>query len=126
MCVACYVDEAAKDKIIAYSAKFHEVTQSPYGSEDEIGMLHLIDGASRSAILSRADASKMFDLSVDNFVGMPGWFGAGDQPYQIWMTHTPRGEVAGNSMGVSLEANQLVAYSGDGISMYTHCGTKLA
>jgi hypothetical protein len=125
MCVACYVDEAAKDKIIAYSAKFHEVTQSPYGSEDEIGMLHLIDGASRSAILSRADASKMFDLSVDNFVGMPGWFGAGDQPYQIWMTHTPRGEVAGNSMGVSLEANQLVAYSGDGISMYTHCGTHI-
>ena len=50
MCVACYVDEAAKDKIIAYSAKFHEVTQSPYGSDDEIGMLHLIDGASRSAI----------------------------------------------------------------------------
>ena len=39
MCVACYVDEAAKDKIIAYSAKFHEVTQSPYGSDDEIGML---------------------------------------------------------------------------------------
>ena len=125
MCVACYVDEAAKDKIIAYNAKFHEVTKSPYGSDDEIGMLHLIDGASRSAILSRADASKMFDLSVDNFVGMPGWFGAGDQPYQIWMTHTPRGEIAANSMGVSLEANQLVAYSGDGISMYTHCGTHI-
>ena len=68
MCVACYVDEATKGKIIAYSAKFHEVTQSPYGSDDEIGMLHLIDGASRSAILSRADASKMFDLSVDNFI----------------------------------------------------------
>ena len=29
MCVACYVDEAAKDKIIAYSAKFQEMTQSP-------------------------------------------------------------------------------------------------
>jgi hypothetical protein len=43
MCVACYVDEATKDKIIAYRAKFHEVTQSPYGSDDEIGMLHLID-----------------------------------------------------------------------------------
>jgi kynurenine formamidase len=56
---------------------------------------------------------------------MPGWFGAGDQPYQIWMTHTPRGEIAANSMGVSLEANQLVAYSGDGISMYTHCGTHI-
>ena len=43
MCVACYVDEAAKDKIIAYKAKFHKVTQSPYGSDDEIGMLHLIE-----------------------------------------------------------------------------------
>ena len=50
MCVACYVDEAAKDKIIAYSAKFQEMTQSPYGSDDEIGMLHLIDG--RAATLT--------------------------------------------------------------------------
>src|SRR6202035_497840 len=98
MGVACYVEEATKGKIIAYSATYHEVTQSPYGSDDEIGMLHLIDGASRPAILSRADASKMFDLSVDNFVGMPGWFAAGDQPYQIWMTHTPAGEVVANSM----------------------------
>jgi kynurenine formamidase len=56
---------------------------------------------------------------------MPGWFGAGDQPYQIWMTHTPAGEIVDNSMGVSLEANQLVGYSGDSISMYTHCGTHI-
>src|ERR1700723_4387463 len=109
MCVACYVDEAAKDKIIAYRAKFHEVTQRPYGSDDEIGMLHLIDDASRSAIVSRADASKVFDLSVDNFVGMPGWFGAGDQPYQIWMTHTPGGGIVANSMGVSPEENKLLS-----------------
>src|ERR1700729_911443 len=88
-------------------------------------MLHLIDGASRSAILSRADASKVFDLSVDNFVGMPGWFGAGDQPYQIWMTHTPGGEIVANSMGASPESNALVSYSGDSISMYTHCGTHI-
>ena len=52
MCVACYVDEAAKDKIIAYSAKFQEMTQSPYGSDDEIGMLHLIDG--RAATLTQS------------------------------------------------------------------------
>jgi hypothetical protein len=58
-----------------------------------IGMLHLIDATSRSAIMSRADASKVFDPSVDNFVGMPGWFGGGDQPYQRWMTHTPGGEI---------------------------------
>ena len=82
MCVVCAVDEAAKRRIIAHAAKFHEVTKSPFGSDDEIGMLNLIDGESRTAILSRADASKMFDLSVENFIGMPGWFGAGDQPYR--------------------------------------------
>jgi kynurenine formamidase len=125
MCVACYVDEDTRNRIAAYGANFHEATRSPFGKADEIGMLNLVDAASRSAILSRADASKMFDLSVDHFVGMPGWFGAGDQPYQIWMTHTPAGEKICNSMGVSLEANSLVAYSGDSISMYTHCGTHI-
>jgi kynurenine formamidase len=125
MCVACYVDETTKQKIAAYGAEFHQVTQSPFGSDDQIGMLNLIDAQSRAAIMRRADPSKVFDLSVDNFVGMPGWFGAGDQPYQIWMTHTPNGEVVDNSMKVSLEANQLVGYSGDSISMYTHCGTHI-
>ena len=125
MCVACVVDEQTKDRIIAYRAEFHRVTKSPFGADDEIGMLSLIDAQSRAAILSRADPSKVFDLSVDHFVGMPGWFGAGDQPYQIWMTHTPAGEIVANTMGVSLEANTLVAYSGDAISMYTHCGTHI-
>jgi kynurenine formamidase len=125
MCVACVVDEQTKDRIIAYRAEFHRVTKSPFGVDDEIGMLSLIDAQSRAAILSRADPSKVFDLSVDHFVGMPGWFGAGDQPYQIWMTHTPAGEIVANTMGVSLEANTLVAYSGDAISMYTHCGTHI-
>ncbi len=125
MCMACYVDEATKRKIIAYNAEFHKVTKSPYGSDDEIGMLNLIDARSRSAIIGRTDASKVFDLSVDHFVGMPGWFGAGDQPYQIWMTHTPQGEIVANTMGVTREQNELVAYSGDSISMYTHCGTHI-
>jgi hypothetical protein len=53
----------------------------------------------------RADPSRVYDLSVDNFVGMSGWFGADDQPYQIWMTHTPpRGvllDVAG-TLGVDV------------------------
>jgi hypothetical protein len=71
MCVACYVDEAMKQKIIAYNAEFHQVPRSPFGKDDEIGMLNLIDAQSRSAILGRADPSKVFDLSVDNFVGMP-------------------------------------------------------
>ncbi len=71
MCVACYVDEVTKQKVIAYNAEFHKVTKSPYGAGDEIGMLNLIDAKSRAAILARADASKVFDLSVDHFVGMP-------------------------------------------------------
>ena len=36
MCVACYVDEATKGKIIAYSAKFHEVTRGPYGGDKRV------------------------------------------------------------------------------------------
>jgi kynurenine formamidase len=123
--MACYVDEAMKGKIIAYNAEFHKVTKSPYGGDDEIGMLNLIDAKSRSAIIGRTDASKVFDLSVDHFIGMPGWFGAGDQPYQIWMTHTPQGEIVANNMGVTRPQNELVAYSGDAISMYTHCGTHI-
>lgn len=125
MCEICYVDAAIKDKIIAYNAAFHKVSRSPYGSDDEIGMLHLIDAQSRSKIIQACDAAKVFDLAVDNFIGMPGWFGAGDQPYQIWMTHTPQGEIVANTMGVSEEANRLVGYSGDAVSMYTHVGTHI-
>ena len=125
MCTTCYVDEVMKNKIIAYNSEFHKVSSSPFGSDDEIGMLNLIDAQSRAEILSKADPRKVYDLSVDHFIGMPGWTGAGDQPYQIWMTHTPAGEIVANTMGKSLEANQLVAYSGDAISMYTHCGTHI-
>jgi kynurenine formamidase len=88
-------------------------------------MLNLIDASSRDAIMSRADASKTFDLSVDFFMGMPGWFGAGDQPYQIWMTHTPGGEVNENSQGLDPALNAKLGYSGDAIAMYTHCGTHI-
>ncbi|HEV3494065.1 MAG TPA: cyclase family protein, partial [Reyranella sp.] len=125
MCELCYVDEAIKGKIIARNSEFHKVASSPFGEDDEVGMLNLIDANSRTAILRRADPTKVYDLSVDHFIGMPGWTGAGDQPYQIWMTHTPQGEIVGDSMKKGKDANALVAYSGDGISMYTHCGTHI-
>src|SRR4051812_47233886 len=125
MCVVCAVDEATKNKIIARNAALHRVSTSPFGKDDEIGMLNLIDAASRQAIMSRADPTKVFDLSVDHFVGMPGWTKAGDQTYQIWMTHTPEGELADNGMGRGTAQNTLIAYSGDSISMYTHCGTHI-
>ena len=51
MCGACYVDAAVKDSIIAYNAEFQKVSKSPFGSDDQIGMLNLIDAASRSKII---------------------------------------------------------------------------
>jgi kynurenine formamidase len=125
MCSPRVVDEAMRQKIAAYNANFRKVTVSPFGADDEIGMLNLIDAASRDAIMRRADASRVFDLSVDNFVGMPGWVAAGDPTYQIWMTHTPPGEKIWNSTGQDDATNDLISYSGDAISMYTHCGTHI-
>ena len=125
MCSDNFVTVAMKSRIAAHAAAFRNATQSPFGSDDEIGMLNLVDGESRRAIMDRADPSRVYDLSVDNFVGMPGWFGAEDQPYQIWMTHTPRGELADDVMRVGRAGNELVSYSGDSISMYTHTGTHI-
>jgi hypothetical protein len=76
MCTAYFVDEATKKKIAAYSAKFRQATLSPFGADDEIGMLNLIDASSRQAIVSQADAGKVFDLAVDHFIGIP----AGSRP----------------------------------------------
>jgi kynurenine formamidase len=125
MCTPTIVTEAQKRKIAAYGATFRKASTSPFGSEDEIGMLNLIDAESRDAIVSRANASKIFDLSVDYFVGMPSWDKAGDPGYQTWMTHTPRGEQITDHMRLGRAAQELVAYSGDAISMYTHCGTHI-
>jgi kynurenine formamidase len=125
MCTLCYVDDAMKKKIAAYGASFRKATASPFGASDEIGMLNLITAESRDAILSTADAGKMIDLSVDYFVGMPSWVGANDPNYQMWMTHTPAGEKITNSAGVAPELNDLVSYSSDAASMYTHCGTHI-
>ena len=125
MCSDSFVTAAMKSRIAAHAAAFRKATQSPFGSDDEIGMLNLVDGESRRASMDRADPSRVYDLSVDNFVGMPGWFGAEDQPYQIWMTHTPRGELADDVMRVGKAGNELVSYSGDSISMYTHTGTHI-
>lgn len=125
MCAPRFIDEASKQKIAAHHARHRSVSASPFGSDDEIGMLNLIDAESRRAILQRADAGTIFDLSVDHFVGMPGFFAAGDQPYQIWMTHTPGGTCNDNVTNVDRAQNELVAYSGDAISMYTHCGTHV-
>ncbi|MGB3481772.1 MAG: cyclase family protein [Mycobacterium sp.] len=125
MCLPSIISAADKDKIAAYAAKFREVSRSPFGADDEIGMLNLIDPKRSQELLARADVSRAFDLSVDLFMGMPSWVKAGDPPFQQWMTHTPSGTVLDDYPGVGPEQNQLVSYSGDAISMYTHTGTHI-
>lgn len=99
--------------------------KSPWGPEDEIGRLNLITSESKTEILSKIDNSRMFDLSVNYFVGMPSWTGAGDPPFQFWMTHTPSGNINDNLTDASKEVKELISYSGDAFSMYTHCGTHI-
>jgi kynurenine formamidase len=125
MCTPDIVDTAFKDKIAALDAKYRVVSSSPFGKDDEIGMLNLITPESRKLVLSEADYSKTFDLAVDFFVNMPSWTAAGDPPFQIWMSHTPNGTIVDDPMKVGRHENELVSYSGDCIAMYTHCGTHI-
>lgn len=102
-----------------------EVAQSPYGPDDEIGVLNMLTAATSLAVLQRINSGKIYDLSVDNFVGMPGLadLGMGDPPFHMWMTHTPNGvKVEGLSPAGS--PDQLALYD-DAIIMSTHTGTHL-
>lgn len=100
-------------------------SKSPWGPNDEIGRLNWITAESKAKVMDSIDNTRTFDLTVDYFNGMPSWSGAGDPPYQIWMTHTPTGNINDDLMDVSKESKELISYSGDAISMYTHCGTHL-
>jgi len=102
-----------------------KVGTSPYGPEDQLGALNQLNAASQAAILARADASVVYDVSIDYFVGMPSFQAAGDPSYQIYMSHTPDGTVVDNLNGVGSEINQRVCYSGDVVFMYTHTGTHI-
>jgi len=123
MCGPTTVSEADKSRIAAYGAAYRQVSESPFGADDEIGMLNLMSPASMRDLMRRADAGRVFDLGVDYFLGMPSWTAAGDPPYQIWMSHTPEGTVADDPLRLGRSHNELVSYSGDCIQMYTHCGT---
>jgi kynurenine formamidase len=101
------------------------VATSPYGPDDQRGALNLMTPESRAAILARADASAVYDLSIDYFVGMPSFQAAGDPSYQIYMSHTPGGTAVDNLNGAGDAVNRHVCYSGDVIFMYTHTGTHI-
>ncbi|MEX0827907.1 MAG: cyclase family protein, partial [Haliea sp.] len=98
---------------------------SPWGPDDERGRLNLLTVESRQRILSRISGGEVYDLSVEYFIGMPGWHAAGDPRYQIWMTHTPRGTRVVDPLQVGDAANDHVSYTGTAVSMYTHTGTHI-
>jgi kynurenine formamidase len=103
----------------------HKVSRSPWGPADEIGRLNWVTPESVAAIMARMDGRTVFDLAVDYKWGMPSWTEAGDPPFQIWMTHTPKGSIIDGRSGYSAEIHKEYGYSGDAISMYTHTGTHI-
>lgn len=107
------------------AAASEKVGKSPWGPADEIGRLNLMTPASQQAILSRTQGGKVYDLSVEYFIGMPSWQAAGDPRYQIWMTHTPNGTVIDDPLKLGKAMNKHVSYTGAAISMYTHMGTHI-
>lgn len=102
-----------------------QVSKSPWGPQDQKGALNYLTPASQAAVMRRVDASRVYDLSVDYFVGMPSFQAAGDPAYQIFMSHTPAGTVVDNLNGQGRAANACCGYSGDVILMYTHTGTHI-
>jgi kynurenine formamidase len=101
------------------------VSKSPWGPDDEIGRLNWITAETRKHVLEAMDATAIFDLSVDYFIGMPSWVEAGDPKYTIYMTHTPQGSVHDGLSGASAAVHEKYSYCGDAVEMYTHCGTHI-
>lgn len=101
------------------------VSRSPWGPDDEIGRLNWITPEASLALLSSTGGSRIFDLSVDYFMGMPSFAAFGDPPYQISMTHTPHGTLADNASGKGADVHRKYSWCGDAVSMYTHLGTHI-
>ncbi len=106
-------------------AQTDRVGVSPWGPGDEIGTLNMMNEGTKLRVLSRISSGKTYDLSFEYYVGMPSFHSLGDPSYQYWLTHTPHGTIVDNPNGLGRKMNELVSYTGDAISMYTHMGTHI-
>lgn len=122
--LVCAVSALAIGHTAQVSAQ-DSIGTSPWGADDELGQLNLMTDASRASILSRVSGGKSYDLSVEYFIGMPGWHAAGDPRYQMWLTHSPRGNVNSDPLGTGKAQNTHVSYTGSAVSMYSHTGTHI-
>lgn len=111
--------------LCAASAAADDVAMSPYGPQDQAGRLNELDDASRLAILSRIGSGQVYDLSVDNFPGMPGLvhLGMGDPDFHLWMTHTPDG-MAVEGIEITDPEYPMDLYD-DAVIMSSHTGTHI-
>jgi len=96
-----------------------------YGPDDEVGALNEITEQSVLGILSRISSGKVYDLSVDFFIGMPSFTVFGDPHFQMWMKKTPRGVLNDKNPLLMQNNPERVTWSGDALSMYTHTGTHI-
>jgi len=112
-------------KIAARHAQPGVVSKSPFGPDDQIGMLNLITPQISQEILRRSDFGGLIDLSVELFPGMPSWTMGGEPPFQISMSHTPRGSLVDDPVKVGPKQNEFIAWSADSVSMFTHSGTHI-
>lgn len=117
--------EQSPPVIAAHSAVKGKVSMSPFGADDQIGMLNLLTSETTRDVLARADGGRVLDLSVDVFVGMPTWTAGGEPPFQMWMEHTPRGSAVDDPIGVGRAQNEYVSWSADAMSMFVHSGTHI-
>lgn len=101
------------------------VSRSPWGPEDEIGRLNWITPESTGALLARLRGERVYDLSVEYFVGMPAFTVSGDPPYQSFVTHSPQASVLDGMTGTSGPVHERYSLSADAILMNTHCGTHI-
>lgn len=102
-----------------------EAGKSPWGPTDEIGALNNMNDKSRLSILKKISSGKVYDLSVEYYVGMPSYDFNGQPRYQIWNVHTPKGTIVDDTTGMGKDINEHVTYSGTAISMYSHTGTHI-
>ncbi|HBU30412.1 MAG: cyclase [Thiobacillus sp. GWE1_62_9] len=110
---------------IPSASAYAQVGSSPWGPDDEIGRLNLMTQSTQAAVVSRLAGGKIYDLSVEYFIGMPSWQAAGDPHYRLWMTHTPHGNTVADPLGLGTAVNRHVSYTGAAVSMYTHMGTHI-
>lgn len=116
-------DTTREDVVIAAKhATYRQVTKSPFGEDDQIGMMNILTDLTREALLGRVSGGATYDLAVEFFVEMPGYYGANDPHFEICMSHTPPGT---RNEGGAQFGGEVAGYSADIVSFYTHCGTHL-